>query len=289
MTIASKASEAPIGRGSAPLSFIAATRLASRAPHWLLYAVSRVGGAIHYCLSVEKRRNYLANTRPLGRRPRHRPWHAFQNQALNVLELLKAVSQDGVSVRNGICLHGEEVLRSALERGRGLILATVHTGNWELSGLTLAGRGYPVTTVAGEQLRSGWSDEVRGLKERFGIHVVTPGPNLRHLVRDLHANRVVALHVDGDLFTGGLEVLFFERRVRVPRGPARLSRITGAPVAFAFCHRTGRKKLDIVIEDTATAPTTTQEENALTRRLVRRVERRISDAPGQWCIFRRIE
>ncbi len=289
MTIASKASGAPISHGSAPLSFVAATCLASRAPHWLLYAASRVGGALHYCLSAEKRRNYLANTSPLGAHPRHRPWHAFQNQVLNVLEMLKAVSQDGDSVRRGVCLHGEEVLRSALERGRGLILATVHTGNWELSGLTLAGSGYPVTTVAGEQLRAGWSDEVRGLKERFGIHVVTPGPNLRHLVRDLHANRVVALHVDGNLFTGGIEVLFLKRRVRVPRGPARLSRITGAPVAFAFCHRTGRKKLNLVIEDAVAPPTTTQEEYALTRRLVRRVEQRIADAPGQWCIFRRIE
>ncbi|MEE9270050.1 MAG: lysophospholipid acyltransferase family protein [Candidatus Krumholzibacteria bacterium] len=287
MTIAPTFSAGSNNRHHPPLSFAVAAGLASAVPHWLLYAASRVGGAVHYCMAGDKRRNYLANTRSLPKPRRHRPWHAFQNQALNVLELLKAASEGEVA--SDLSLHGEHTIRSALDQGRGLILTTFHTGNWELAGLQLALRGYPVTTVAGEQLRKGWSDQVKALKERFGLRMVGPGGGVRELVRNLQANRVVALHLDGDLFIGGLEVLFFNRRVRVPRGPAHLSRITGAPIAFAFSHRTGKRQLELTIENKTPPPASADEELRLTQRLVTRVEERITEAPGQWCIFRRIE
>lgn len=266
-----------------------AAGLASRTPHWLLYATSRVGGALHYWMSPEKRRNYLANTRSLPSPGRHRPWHAFQNQALNALELLRAMARGAGDTHVDLSRRCEQTVRTALGDGNGLILTTMHTGNWELSGLALALRGFPVTTVAGVQLRPTWSDQVRVLKERAGIKVAGPGAGARELLRDLRANRVVALHLDGNLFTGGFEVLFLNRRVRVPRGPAHLSRLTGAPIAVAFSRRRSRRHLELIVEDPYPPPATADEEHSLTQRLVSRVEHRIAEAPGQWCIFRRIE
>jgi KDO2-lipid IV(A) lauroyltransferase len=185
-------------------------------------------------------------------------------------------------------LHGEEHLRGALDRGRGVILATYHSGNWELAGLMLADRGYPVTTVAGEQLRPGWSEPVKCLKERFGIRVLRPGAGLRALYGDIRANRAAVLHVDGDVFSGGYEVTLLGQRVSAPRGPAHLSRVLSCPVAFAYCRRTRDAGLHVWIEPVIEPPRNAAEEPAWTQALMSRVEKGIVADPGQWCIFRRL-
>ena len=216
------------------------------------------------------------------------PWHAFQNHALNVLELLKSVSEDNAAIERRVTLEGEEHIDRALARGNGLILTTFHSGNWELAGLLLALRGYPLTTIAGEQLRRGWSDEVKSLKRRFGIKVVSQDGSLRELYRDLRANRVVALHIDGDMYAGGHDVSFLGKRITVPRGPSHLSRVLGAPTALAYCRRTDRHRLHLCIEPLDDPPQSPEDEEALTRRLMAGVEKCILEAPGQWCIFRRL-
>ena len=79
------------GTHHAPLTFAAATWLASKTPDWLLYYAAKVSGGLHYCLATEKRKSYLDNTRYAPFTEEQRPWHAFQNQTLNVFELLKSM------------------------------------------------------------------------------------------------------------------------------------------------------------------------------------------------------
>jgi KDO2-lipid IV(A) lauroyltransferase len=272
-----------------PLSYTAATRLAAMAPDSLLYYASRIGGCLHYWLAASKRRSYLANMRGAVRFDRGcRPWHAFQNQVLNVFEVLKAVSQDDDAIMERLTVEGSRHIDDALTRGRGLILATFHSGNWELSGLMLALSGYPLTTIAGEQFLPGWSEAIKNLKRRFGIQVLSLDGSLRNLYRELRANRVIVLHIDGDVFAGGLEMNFLGKRVHVPRGPAHLSRVLGAPVALAYCRRAEKTRLRVIVEPPLSLPATADDEERVTQILVNRVEKCILEEPGQWCIFRKL-
>jgi KDO2-lipid IV(A) lauroyltransferase len=257
-------------------------------PHTALVWAARAGGFLHWAIARHKRSDRTANLAAASLEIRCPPWRAFQTQALNVIELLAAVSSRDHSFLRRMFLHGEEHLRKALESGRGVILATFHSGNWELAGLMLAERGFSITTVAGEQLRPGWSEEIKSLKRRFGIRVLNPGAELRALYEDIRANRAVVLHLDGDLFTGGYNVTFLGRRVKAPRGPAHLARVLSCPVAFAYCRRTRDHRLHVWIEPAVEPPRSPREEIALTQSLMRRVEKGIVDDPGQWCIFRRL-
>ena len=278
------------GDNRPPLGYVISTWAMRKTPYRMLGWAARIGGVIHYWLSAEKRRNYLANITPVYDFDRKRPpWRAFQNQALNVLELLKASSEPDDVLLSRMRLHGREHIDRALEGGRGVILATFHTGNWELSGLMLALKGYPVTTIAGEQLRPGWSEQVKALKERFGLKMIGPDDRLREIYRDLEQNRSVALHIDGDLFSGGHEVPFLGRTMRVPRGPAHLSRFFSSPVALTYCRRGARNQLDVYVEPALAPPKDAADERRLTLALVSRMEKCILDDPGQWCIFRRLK
>lgn len=278
------------GNERPPLGYVVSTWAVSKAPHRLLGWAAQVGGLVQYCLSAKKRRHYLANTATVVSFDRKNPpWRAFQNHALNVLELLKAASESDDAILRRVRLHGAEHLDRALEEGRGVILATFHLGNWELSGLMLALEGYPISTIAGEQLRPGWSEQVKALKERFGIKMLGSDARLRELYRDLTSNRAVALHLDGDIFAGGYAVPFLGRTVRVPRGPAHLSRVLSAPVALTYCRRSEGNRLDVYVEPALHPPTGEAEERRLTGMLVSAMEKCILADPGQWCIFRKLQ
>lgn len=272
---------------TAPLGYRVSLRAVSVCPPSALAWAARAGGFVHYCLSPAKRRQRAANTANAPPElPPSPPWRAFQHHALNVLELLRASSGKEARFANRVTLEGTEHIDRALQLGRGLVLATFHSGNWELAGLKLASAGYPITTIAGEQLRPGWSEQVKALKERFGIRMATRGASVRSLYRDVRSNRAIVLHIDGDLFEGGHDVTFLGRTVKVPRGPARMSRVLGCPVAFAYCRRTGWDRLHVVVEPPADPPVDDAGEAALTQTLVNRVEKCVLEDPGQWCIFR---
>jgi len=278
-----------VARTRPSLGYRAVTWLVAKTPHPLLVRLARLGGWLHYWAARDKRRNYLSNTsQAIVFNGTTKPWHAFQHQTLNILELLKATSETKAQVISRLSLHGGEHIDSALRGGTGLILTTMHSGNWELSGLLLSLRGYPVTTVAGTQLREGWSDEIKAFKERYGISVISPHHSMRPLYRALQSNRIVVLHIDGDVYRAGVEATLLHKTVVVPRGPARISRAVGAPTAFAYCRRTDDNRLRVHIESPHAPPSTDADELRLTRHYVGRLENCILEDPGQWCIFRRL-
>lgn len=281
----------PIRNGNqrGPLSYRLATWGISFLPYTLLGWAARIGGFIHYWTSPGKRRNYLANTKPAVEfGPGRPPWRSFQSQSLNVLELLKTTTAPEQDIRERMSLHGREHIDAVLARGRGIILATFHSGNWELGGLFLSMNGVPITTIAGEQLRPGWSEQVKALKERFGIKMLGLEQPLRDLYRALEANQALALHIDGDLFAGGHNVSFLGKQITAPRGPSRLSRVMSTPVALTYCRRRPDNHLDVIVEPPMAPPADIAGEREMTQSLMSRVEKCIVDDPGQWCIFRKL-
>jgi KDO2-lipid IV(A) lauroyltransferase len=244
---------------------------------------------MHFLISTAKRRAYLANIAHVAPQRRDfRSWTAFQNHTLNILELLKAPSQEADVILERLTIRGREHLDRAMEDKRGLIVPTIHCGNWELSGLGLALMGYPITTIAGEQLSDGWSESIKNWKREHGIRVISPQHSLRDLYRDLHSGRIIVLHMDGDLYSHGIPLTFLGKPARMPRGPAHLSRITGAAICFAFCMRRNRNHMDITVREPIDPPRTEQAEIDITKKLAADIEECILAEPGQWCIFRRI-
>jgi len=277
----------PTALGRPSRGYRVATWVTSRVPHAALRHAAKIGGWLHYWIDAKKRRDYLGNTSQAPfERPIEKPWRAFQNHALNLLEILKATSEADDQIASRLRLHGASHIDEALRIGNGLILVTMHSGNWELAGLYLALSGYPITTVAGTQLREGWSDAVKAFKERFGITVVSPQHSMRTLYRTLRSNGVVVLHIDGNVFRGGVETALLGKTVIVPRGPAHLSRVVQAPTAFSFCRRTNGSHLEVHIESPNPPPSRAEDELGLTQSHVARLEKCIVTDPGQWCIFR---
>jgi KDO2-lipid IV(A) lauroyltransferase len=180
---------------------------------------------------------------------------------------------------------GREHLEQAAARGRGVVICCTHLGNWELAAVVLAHWGHTLHAVAGVQLSRWLTPAVRETKSELAIHTVSPEDGFRKLLRALEHGDLVALMVDGDIYSHGAPVEFFGRETRWPAGPGVLAQRTGAQVISGYCERLGPGRFRIVMEpplDPADFPSTA----ALNAAVAATAERHIRTHLDQWCIFR---
>ena len=132
---------------------------------------------------------------------------------------------------------GEEHISTAIDAGRGAVIALPHLGSWDFAGAWLAGRGYQVSVVA-EVLDPPelfeWFVETR---RALGMRVVPLSANAgAEMLASLRRNEAICLLCDRDLTGDGVEVEFFGERTTMPGGPALLALRSGAPLIPTGCY-----------------------------------------------------
>jgi KDO2-lipid IV(A) lauroyltransferase len=135
---------------------------------------------------------------------------------------------------------GGEHLDEALSRGSGAIIISAHLGNWELGGLGLAERGYPLNFLTfreRDEKVNELREEVRAERGVRFIYVDRNDPSplaIIEAVNALRRNEVLALLGDRDGSSHTISLDFFGRPVDIPVGAAYLAIATGAPVIPVF-------------------------------------------------------
>jgi len=207
------------------------------------------------------------------------------------LEYLGHSRASAVPPASPLRIFGAELLYRAIAGGRGAILTAPHLGNWEIAAIGLTRLGLRMHAVTGVQLHPLFARQVRALKEREGIRVSTPQDGFAPLVSALRGGEIVALLVDGDVYSRALPTEFFGRRVAFPAGPAILARRARVPILHGHAVRSADGEhafsFDGVDEPDYTLPLT-EDLSRLTARVARSQERNIAAHVTQWCIFRPI-
>ncbi len=133
---------------------------------------------------------------------------------------------------------GFEHLAAAREEGRGIVVVTGHLGNWELGGIILAMRGFPISVVTLDEpttALTAWRDAYR---RRLGIKTIAVGPGREfafvEMIQALRRGECVAMLVDRPYAGTGLPVQMLGRDAEFSTAPALLWQHTGAPVIPAF-------------------------------------------------------
>jgi KDO2-lipid IV(A) lauroyltransferase len=245
------------------------------------YRLADLASRIHFGCCPARRRAVEENLRLLlGRPARPHVPAVFRNYGRFVFEWLRG--PEGVPCG----FRGWERLEAALARGRGVVLALPHTGNFEIAGSSAArSAGLSIHAVAGIQLRERWTEELRRRQAEVGLPILPAGfASWRRLPGLLAANGVVALLVDGDLFEGGLVVDAFGAQAAFPRGPAKLCARTGAALlpAYALRHPDGTHEARFLEE----VPVAALGVDGATNRLAETLAGVLREHPDQWMIFR---
>lgn len=134
-------------------------------------------------------------------------------------------------------IEGAEYLREGLSLGRGAVIATAHSGNWELMGGVLSAAGFPIVGVAMRQKEAGFDRFINEYRRRVGMHI-TYKDNVREMFTLLKQGWAIGLLMDQDIGRrDGIVFEWFGRPTNFVQGPAVLARYQNAPIIPGFIHR----------------------------------------------------
>jgi lauroyl/myristoyl acyltransferase len=231
--------DAPFGRGPfAARALRAALELASaggsRLPAGVAHRLAHAGGTAEWALRRRKRRTLAENlSHALGLSPEHPDVQALVrrevvNEARRSVDLLWAIGKPDDLLRSTV-VAGAEHVRSALERGNGVLLVSAHLGGWEVA--TAIPRAIvPVRTTA--VVTDDWlAWAVEGLRARAGLGLLydtEPGARAVRLLRAGEAVLVLGDYAKPSMRT--YPVRFLDAIAELPAGPVALARLAGAPI-----------------------------------------------------------
>jgi KDO2-lipid IV(A) lauroyltransferase len=182
-------------------------------------------------------------------------------------------------------------IRTALQAGRGAIIATAHFGNWDIAGAIVA-RHFPISAVA-----ETFSDEelnrlLQDQRKNKGMGIIPMEGSARRILRVLHQNQLVAIVVDRPVAEDqGIAVTFFGRKTYVPGGPAALALKSGAAIVPGFVWYGQHNELYIrtfppIFPQECKGEQRDFEIARLTQLMYDALEVMIRDWPAQWYMFR---
>ena len=172
--------------------------------------------------------------------------NVFAHFGSMLLELIKIDTLSDEEILRRVESEGEERLWQALGRGKGVLMYTGHFGYWEVHAIALALRVQPLSVMARPLDNPKLHDMLERIRTRTGNSVIYRQGAIRKVLRELAANRMVAILIDQHLHTpDAVYVDLFLRPVASTFAVAALAMRTGAPVipAFALPLPNGRYRL----------------------------------------------
>jgi len=99
-------------------------------------------------------------------------------------------------------LQGEDVLREAMDEGKGLFLAAAHHSNWELGALMLSMLGCDTHIIYRPLKNELLEAYLKQCRERFGAHMESRLQGLRWLPKALRKQACIAVMIDQHMSQG---------------------------------------------------------------------------------------
>jgi KDO2-lipid IV(A) lauroyltransferase len=171
------------------------------------------------------------------------------------------------------------------QRGTGAIVATAHTGNWDLSACAVASVA-PLTVVT-KHLSVGWLDRLwQGTRRRQGLALVAAGGAARVVATALRRGELVAMLIDQapERERGAVRIPFLGEPAWVDLSPALCAARARVPLIVAFPRRLedDGHTIDVaaVIEPPA-RPSRRWAEDAMAQ-ATRELESFVRRHPAQW-------
>jgi KDO2-lipid IV(A) lauroyltransferase len=220
-------------------------------PMWAVRALGRGLGRLAYAIDRWHRRTALENLAHAfparSERQRRRLARAtFAHFGSLLLELLKFGTWSRERMLAATDSEGEERVFQAYQQGRGVLFFTGHFGYWEMQAITHSLRIKPISVLARRLDNPALNEMLEAMRTGTGNTVIYRQGAMRKVLRELAANRGIALLIDQHLHTpDAVYVDFFRRPAATTSALAALALRTGAPVipVFALPLRGGRYRL----------------------------------------------
>jgi KDO2-lipid IV(A) lauroyltransferase len=278
-----------------------ATILTPLVPDRIGYWLAERAGDLIYLLGHKARRRYLNNlTHVLGNdaAPERRNWitrRAFRNLLKNYYDLFRTHRLTEVQLRSELAtVEGLEYLEHSMREGRGVLLGSLHSGNFNLimllTGLYLKDQRpvmVPVERLSPERL----FELVRKQRATQGVLIVPSEDSARPIVRHLVAGNLVGVAFDLDVTHSGPFVDFFGSPAQLPDGAVTLALRYDIPLILGHTRRLEDNRCAVqVCPPLVLTHTGDRHHDTLAgmKQVARQMEEWIRPYPEQWIMFEEI-
>lgn len=214
----------------------------------------------------------------------HRVWRNFAQSFLETLATLYMADEE---IRSRIEISGEEHLREALARNKGVLALSAHLGNFPMIGPRLAAQGHDFSVVLKLPEEKRFAALQHEYITRAGVKIIPARPRRESVPRIIEALRRngIVLVVPDEFRSAGVEVDFLGRRAPAPKGPVTIAQRTGAAVVPLFMVRGHDNRLTLHVKPELRFVNTGDREADLrvnARLFVQEIENMVRRHPDQW-------
>src|SRR3954469_18687047 len=180
----------------------AAVAVSRRLPHFILCRLAGHAAKLYWLPCSSRRKVVFENLLPAAhgdtRGAKITTRELFQQFAIKLADLWRYES--GLSIYNLFySLTGWEHFEAAQKRGRGVLLVTIHLGNWEFGAPLLTQRGVKLQVITLPEPQARLTEVRQAARARWGIETLTIGEDpfaAVEVIRRLEANKTIALLMD---------------------------------------------------------------------------------------------
>ena len=168
----------------------------------------------------------------------------FANIARLLLTLTRFPTFSRGNVRHWIGYEGLENYKRAKAKGKGVLIATAHFGNWEFSAFSHALMTESMGVMVRPLDNSIIDDFVERMRSLSGNKLIYKKDGARSVLKALKANEAVGILIDQNTsLSEGVFVNFFGRPACANSGFVKLAHHSGAPVipGYALWNKTTRR------------------------------------------------
>ncbi|MCK9223792.1 MAG: lysophospholipid acyltransferase family protein [Candidatus Muirbacterium halophilum] len=202
----------------------------------------------------------------------------FYENGKTFFEIFK--QPDFAKFKHRIEVIGKENLDKAYKKEKGVILFTLHHGNWEFTGSMTALLGYPIAVVQKNQKNKEFDQLLNSFREKNGMKIIGRKSALKEGVKELKNGNILTIVGDQKAFTSGITVPFMGFGAKTSPLAAKLHIKYKSPIIFMTCVRTGFFKFKL--EYSSEYNYNTENVEKITTDLNKISEEIIKKHPHQW-------
>jgi KDO2-lipid IV(A) lauroyltransferase len=242
-------------------SVVAVRALASRLPEPIVNAWGSAIGLTFYALDWQHRRVALTNLEqcfpnkpaPERRAIARATFKHFGQVLLKLLTFSTLTPEQMMAVSE---YEGDERVRLAYSKGKGILFFTGHFGFWELHAIAHAIKLRPIGVLARALDNARLNRLLEQVRTKTGNHVIYRQGAVRRVMKTLAAGEGVALLIDQHMHSpDAIWVNFFRRPAATTSTLAALALRTGAAVIPVFAHPLPGGRYKFVYESPVEPPT----------------------------------
>lgn len=167
-------------------------------------------------------------------------WISWRNFIFSCVDMMRIPAMTGPWVRSVVKDENMEPMLNEIKNGRGVIIATIHMGSWEMAGMACMIYGIPMFSLAAKQKNPYVDEYMNRMRAKTGFETLLRTRNvLKGIVDRIKAGKALAILPDLRSPTKAITVDFLGKQANVGGGLGLIARQTGAPVFPAIITRQG--------------------------------------------------